>query len=182
MGEPPPHAVVIAPSDPEWPRRAALEAMRLAAALGANLLRTEHVGSTSVPGLAAKPVVDLMPIVASLDDLDWQRAKVETLGYKWFGEFGIAGRRFCTMTRNGERVGHLHFFQQGSAEIPKHTVFRDYLRAHPDAARAYEIEKRRAAAIHPHDSLAYNREKADWVAAELAKAKAWAGIWDNAHA
>lgn len=182
MSEPRPHDVFIVPYDPEWPRLAALETMRLTGALGANLLRAEHMGSTSVPGLAAKPVIDLMPIVASLEDLDWQRPKVEALGYEWFGEFGIDGRRFCTLTRDGRRIAHLHFFQQGSPHIARHLAFRDYMRAHPGAARAYEAEKRRAAMLHPHDSKGYNLEKWAWVAREEAKAMAWAGIegTDNA--
>ncbi len=182
MPEPPPHPVIIAPYDPEWPRQAEREGMRLVAALGANLLRVEHIGSTSVPGLAAKPVIDLMPVVASLEDLDWQRPLVATLGYEWFGEFGIEGRRFCTLTREGRRIVHLHAFQQGSPEIARHVAFRDYLRVHPDAARAYEGEKRRAAALHPEDSKAYNLEKWDWVAREDAKAMEWAGFRSSADA
>ena len=116
MREPVPHDVQIVLHDAEWPRFAELEAARLAGTLGTNLLRTEHVGSTSVPGLAAKPIVDMIPVVASLDDLDWQRPKVEALGYEWFGEYGIEGRRFCILSKEGKRVAHLHFFQQGSPQ------------------------------------------------------------------
>ncbi|MEN3949958.1 GrpB family protein [Iodidimonas sp. SYSU 1G8] len=175
MREPAPHDVHIAPYDPEWPALAAFEAARLTAALTSNLLRTEHMGSTSVPGLAAKPIVDLLPVVASLEDLDWQRPRIEALGYDWFGAFGIEGRRFCILMKEGRPAVHLHFFQQDSPQIARHLIFRDYLRAHPDRARAYDAEKRRAAALHPQDSMAYNREKWDWVAREEARALAWAG-------
>lgn len=182
MREPVPHPVEILPSDPEWRRLAELEAVRLKGALDANLQRTEHIGSTSVPGLAAKPIIDLIPVVASLDDLDWQRPKVEALGYEWFGEYGIEGRRFCILAKGSQRIAHLHFFQQGSPQITRHLAFRDYLRAHPGAVRAYEAEKRRAAALHPHDSSAYNLEKWDWVAREEAKALTWTGTEQSAHA
>lgn len=182
MRKPVPHHVEIVPYDPAWPAIAELEAIRLAGALGTNLLRTEHIGSTSVPGLAAKPIVDMIPVVVSLEDLDWQRPKIEALGYEWFGEYGIEGRRFCILSRDGKRVAHLHFFQQGSPQISRHVAFRDYLRANPGAASAYEAEKRRAAALHPLDSSAYNLEKWDWVVREEAKALEWAGLEQSARA
>lgn len=182
MREPPPHAVTIAPYDPEWPLMAELESMRLSAALGPALLRWEHFGSTAVPGLAAKPVIDLMGIVVSLEDLDWRRPLIEAAGYEWFGEFGIAGRRFNPLTRDGRRTVHLHFYRQDSVQVGRHLCVRDYLRAHPAAVREYEAEKRRAAAIHPDDSLAYNREKNVWVNRLERAAMAWAGIEDTAHA
>jgi GrpB-like predicted nucleotidyltransferase (UPF0157 family) len=182
MREPPPHPVIIAPYNPEWPRMAVLEGMRLAAAVGPTLVRWEHFGSTSVPGLAAKPVIDLMGVVASLDELDWRRPRIEAAGYEWFGEFGITGRRFNTLTRNGKRAVHLHFYQQDSEQIARHLCVRDYLRAHPATAREYEVEKRRAAAIHPSDSLAYNREKNAWVNGLERMAMEWAGMKDTAHA
>ena len=96
---PSPHPFVLKPNDPEWARTAERETMRLRQALGTNLVSVEHFGSTSVPGLAAKPVIDLMPLVADLRALDRDRARIEALGYQWFGEFGIARRRFCTVMR-----------------------------------------------------------------------------------
>jgi GrpB-like predicted nucleotidyltransferase (UPF0157 family) len=168
--------------DSEWPTRAALESTRIAAAIGPNLTTIEHFGSTAVPGLTAKPVIDLMAVIESLENLDRRRSQVEALGYEWHGEFGIDGRRFCTLTRDGVRMFHLHAYQRGSEQIGRHLAFRDYLREHPDAARAYEAEKHRAAASHPNDSIAYNREKAAWLLCEEARAMAWAGIESAAHA
>jgi len=161
---------------------AALEGARLTGAVGPTLLRWEHFGSTAVPGLAAKPVIDLMGIVADLEDLDWRRPHIEAAGYEWFGEFGIAGRRFNTLTRNGKRAVHLHFYGQESEQIGRHIYVRDYLRAHTAVAREYEAEKRRAAAIHPNDSRAYNWEKNAWVNCLERAAMEWAGIEGTAHA
>lgn len=174
MSQPERHAVYLVSHDPQWAVRARHEAERLATVLGNNLLRVEHIGSTSVAGLAAKPVIDLLPIVKSMDVLDQQSAVVEALGYKWHGEFGIEGRRFCTLTNaQGIRELHVHFFASVSTQIKRHVAFRDYLRAHPEIAKAYETEKQRAALLHPHDSFEYNFEKGAWVQRYEAKALAW---------
>lgn len=149
------------------------EAARLKAALGGLLLTVHHIGSTAIPGIAAKPTVDLMPVVASLDELEAQRDAVAALGYLWRGEFGIAGRRYCIRERDGRRLFHVHIFAQGHENITTQLLFRDYLRAHRDEALGYETIKRAAAAAHPEDSLAYNDFKAAWIRACQARARAW---------
>ena len=174
MPDPQPHPVRLVNYDPAWPALAAKEATRLRSAIGDTLVAVEHFGSTAVPGLAAKPVLDLMPVVGDLTALDRQQPQVEALGYQWHGEFGIEGRRFCTLTENDLRRIHVHCFQEASPEIHRHLALRDYLRAHPDRAQAYAREKRRAAALHPVDSHAYNQEKWDWVEREEARALEWA--------
>jgi GrpB-like predicted nucleotidyltransferase (UPF0157 family) len=142
--------------------------------LGPLLLCVHHIGSTAVPGLCAKPVIDLMPIVTSLDQLDGERRLVEQLGFEWHGELGIEGRRYCTLTsHDGTRVAQLHIFSVGSSHVDRHLAFRDYLRTHPESAAAYTTEKRRARALHPDDSHAYADEKAKWIRIEEAKAMAW---------
>jgi GrpB-like predicted nucleotidyltransferase (UPF0157 family) len=168
---PPPIPVILAAYNPEWPKMAATHAERLRV-LGSTLSIVHHIGSTSIPGLAAKPIIDLMPLVTNLADLDRERWRVEALGYDWHGEFGIPGRRYCTLSNGaGNRVVHLHFFTTDSPHAERHIAFRDYLRAHPDAASAYEIEKRRAQGLHPNDSHAYSDEKAAWIQDTEAKAR-----------
>ncbi|MVM30190.1 GrpB family protein [Spirosoma sp. HMF4905] len=170
----PSHPVVIETYNPDWPVWAQRESDRFYQVLEPNLITVEHIGSTSVPGLAAKPIIDLMPIVYSLDILDQQRSLVEGLGYEWYGEYGIAQRRFCTLTdANGNRLINVHFFAETSPDITRHLAFRDYLRTHPAVVEAYQQEKRRAASLHPFDSLAYNVEKADWVRNHEADALNW---------
>lgn len=172
---PPPIKVVLAAYDPEWPATAAAHAERLKV-LGPILTAVHHIGSTSVPGLAAKPIIDLMPVVTALDALDRERGRVEALGYDWYGEFGIAGRRYCALTDEaGNRIVQLHVFRATSPDAERHIAFRDYLRAHPDVAQAYEVEKRRAMKLHPDNSHAYADEKAAWVQATEAKALRWRG-------
>jgi GrpB-like predicted nucleotidyltransferase (UPF0157 family) len=170
---PPPIPVFLAAYDPEWPQVAAGHAERLQM-LGSILVIVHHIGSTSVPGLAAKPIIDLMPLVTALTDLDRERRCVEALGYNWHGELGISGRRYCTLSDEaGTRIVQLHFFNADSPHVERHIAFRDYLRAHPDAASAYDKEKRRARDLHPNDSHAYSDEKAAWIRDTEAKALSW---------
>ena len=170
---PPPIPVTLAAYDPEWPRMAARHAERLRV-LGPILVTVHHIGSTSVPELAAKPIIDLMPLVTDLADLDRECRCVEALGYIWHGELGIPGRRYCTLSDEaGIRIVQLHFFGADSPQVRRHIAFRDYLRAHPDAASAYEKEKRRARDLHPNDSHAYTDEKDAWIRATETRALVW---------
>src|SRR5580704_11140064 len=169
----PPIPVILAAYDTEWPRLAADHSRRLLA-LGPALVIVHHIGSTSVPGLAAKPMIDLMPVVNDLPELDRLRGRVEALGYGWHGELGIAGRRYCTLDDPaGVRAVQLHFFQVNSPHIERHIALRDYLRAHPEIARAYENEKRRAQSLHPDDSHRYGDEKAAWIRDAEVRALDW---------
>jgi GrpB-like predicted nucleotidyltransferase (UPF0157 family) len=170
---PMPINVILAPYDPNWPRRAAEHAERLRV-LGPILVQAHHIGSTSVPGLIAKPIIDLMPLVTSLAELDAAQSRIEALGYVWHGELGIPRRRYCALTdAQGTRLAQLHFFTAGDPQVDRHLAFRDYLCAFPDVARAYEAEKQRARDLHPDDSHAYTDEKAAWIRATEAKALAW---------
>ena len=155
---PPPIPVELLPHDPAWAETAARESDRLATALGSNLLTVYHVGSTAIPGIRAKPIVDLMPVVAGLAALDDAQAGIEALGYRWWGEYGLPGRRYCTLDdpATGKRLVQLHCYAEGSPEIGRHLAFRDYLRAHPQIARAYDADKERCRALHPADSHAYS--------------------------
>ncbi|GAB2177546.1 GrpB family protein [Dongia sp. agr-C8] len=157
---------------PDWPRQAMERIARLRV-LEPVLLAVHHIGSTAVPGLIAKPIIDLMPLVSDLTALDLERGAVEALGYRWHGEVGIPGRRYCTAEIGDRRVAQLHFFTMGSPAARRHLAFRDYLRAHPGAAAAYAAVKRRARDLHPGDSHAYGAEKQPWIDQAEAQALAW---------
>jgi len=168
-----PIPVFLTPYNSAWPKMAAEHAERLQA-LGSTLVAVHHIGSTSVPGLAAKPIIDLMPLVTSLDDLDRKRSRVEALGYSWYGELGITGRRYCPLSdKGGNRITQLHFFAADSPQVARHLAFRDYLRTHPEVAHAYEKEKRRARDLYPNDSYAYTDEKDAWIRRTEADALVW---------
>jgi GrpB-like predicted nucleotidyltransferase (UPF0157 family) len=166
-----PIKVELVPSSPAWPEQAAREMERLMSALGPALCGVHHIGSTAVPGLAAKPILDLMPVTAAPDAL---ASVLETLGYRCWGELGIPGRLYCTMEdRTGRRLVQLHCFPRGSHHITRHLAFRDYLRAHPDCAAAYQSMKQHCADLHSGDSHAYSACKADWIVETEAAALRW---------
>lgn len=172
---PPPIRVELVPYDATWPAMAA-EFMSQLRALGGFIVEVHHFGSTSVPGLSAKPIIDLMPVVASLSELDRRQPDVVALNFEWHGEFGMAGRRYCTLNDgDGRRIAQLHFFEAGSSHVVRHLAFRDYLRAHLETARAYEKEKRRARDLHPDDSHAYTEAKDAWIRQIEARALIWHG-------
>ena len=169
-----PFPVQLVDYDPDWPRQAAERVARLRV-LEPVLVAVHHIGSTAVPGLIAKPIIDLMPVVSDLAALDLERGAVEALGYQWHGEVGIPGRRYCVAQVGNRRVAQLHCFAIGDPGVTRHLAFRDYLRAHPGAARAYAAEKRRARDMHPGDSHAYGGEKQGWIERVEAEALAWYG-------
>ncbi len=159
---PPPLAVRLMPYDPRWPSQAEAEAARIRQAAPALHLR--HVGSTSIPGMPAKPILDLLAVAPDLSVLDLTRPALEARGYVWHGEYGLAGRRYCTLTGDdGTRKVHLHNYAEGDPGIRRHLAFRDHLRANPGLAAAYAAEKERCALLYPHDSHAYGLCKGDWI-------------------
>src|SRR3954454_24417005 len=158
--------VELHPHTPEWAALAAREIGRLAAALGAErLAAAHHIGSTAMPGIRAKPIVDLLGEVASLAALDAAADLVRGLGYDWRGEFGLPGRRFCTLddAATGRRLVHLHCYAAGAPDVELHLAFRDHLRAQPGLPRAYEGEKLRCRALWPEDRRAYTAAKSAWI-------------------
>ena len=162
---PPPMRVELVAHSPKWAEHARLEAARLREAIGNTLVTVHHIGSTSIPGIVAKPVLDLIPEVTGVDVLDAAKERFAALGYEWWGEYGIAGRRFFTLTDpvTATRTVHLHCFATGSPQIARHLAFRDYLRSLREEARAYETEKLRARDLHPGDSHAYSEAKSLWI-------------------
>ena len=160
-----PIEVELLPHDPEWAIRAEAEARLLAAAIGPALLIVHHIGSTAIAGICAKPVLDLMPVVADLAALEARRGEIEALGYEWWGERGLPGRRYCTKSdpASGRRLVQAHCYRDGSSEIDRHLAFRDYLRERPDLAAEYGREKERCRQLHADDSHAYSDCKNAWI-------------------
>jgi GrpB-like predicted nucleotidyltransferase (UPF0157 family) len=167
-------AYVIVDYDPRWPALYEQEQMRLLAALGAQVTRMEHVGSTSVPGLAAKPIVDIEIQVRQLEPMDPYRAPLEALGYHFTFDPDMPDLHFFGCPAERPRRFHLHISQDGSPHFGRVVAVRDYLRAHSDEAAAYAAEKRRVSAAHAGDSSAYYRGKFDFVVALERRALAWA--------
>jgi NAD-dependent deacetylase len=136
----------LADYDPAWPRRFEEEAARIREALGDAVAAVEHVGSTAVPGLVAKPVIDVLVGLRRLQLAAAQLEAMARLGYEHLGEFGLPGRLYFRKDEGGRRSHHVHAVELGGDQWHRHLAFRDYLREHPAEVEAYAEEKRRVAA------------------------------------
>jgi GrpB-like predicted nucleotidyltransferase (UPF0157 family) len=165
--------VELVPHNPEWSRLADQETERILASLPFSVIGIYHIGSTSVPGIKAKPILDFVLEVADLDDVHQNISSFDNLGYTSKGEFGIPGRQFFTRDTDGERTHHLHVFQQGHPDIERHLVFRDYLRANPEAAREYERLKEELAQRFPNASGSYTEAKSEFILSMDEVARYW---------
>lgn len=145
---------------PVWTERFAQEAAAIRRILGANCAAVRHIGSTAVPGLCAKPIIDILPVVYDLSLTDAAQAAFERIGYEYLGEFGIPGRRY--LRKGGdERTHQIHILAQSDRRnIERHLAVRDYLRTHPEAARQYGALKTALAARFPYDIEGYCDGKA----------------------
>ena len=148
---------------PAWPVEFDREAAQLRELLGEELVEVHHIGSTSVPGLAAKPIIDLLPLVRDIQYMDDCTPQMEAAGYRAWGEYGLAGRRYFTRDRGDVRTHNLHVYQAGDAAIARHLAFCAYLRSHPEACAEYERLKREVYALHSADIEAYNLGKDAWI-------------------
>ena len=168
-----PQHVVVREYDPAWPEQFELEAGLIRHALGENCLEIYHIGSTSVPGLAAKPIIDIMPVVRSLDGVDEASDALEALGYEYLGEFGIPGRRFYA--KGGDnRTHHIHIFELGNEkDTLRHIAVRDYLSSHPDTAAEYAALKKKLAEEFPYDNDGYCDGKEEYMKSLEEKSLRW---------
>lgn len=165
--------VEVVPYDPAWPARFEAEAAPIRAALGSTLIGIEHVGSTSVPGLAAKPIIDMIPLVRDTRELDGKIGAMAAIGYTPRGEFGLPGRRYFRKGSAYARVVHAHAYQIDHPEVERHLAFRDYLRTHAEARAAYAELKIELAQRHPTDIVAYMDGKDGLIKRLEAEALVW---------
>lgn len=172
QGEP----VEIAGYDAAWPKRFDEMRRQLAAVLGDLAIRIDHVGSTAVPGLAAKPVIDIQVSVPDVEDEDAFRAAIEGLGFEL--RWTEPGHRYFRPPPGLPRLHQIHVCSHASPWERVHVLFRDYLRAHPDVAARYVAIKRDVATQHPRDRVAYNDAKAPFIDVTVRDAEEWAAATD----
>lgn len=165
--------VAVTDYDPRWPELYTQEVAGLRGAFGPSLVALEHIGSTSVPGLAAKPIVDIQAVVQSAADAQNAAPALAALGWEQ-GVFALdPKRRLYFKKRNAEgiRTHQLHVYEPNHPAASAHLLFRDYLRAHPEEAAQYAALKRKLAERFRCDRLAYNDAKTGYVEAVVAKAR-----------
>jgi GrpB-like predicted nucleotidyltransferase (UPF0157 family) len=181
MSAPPVESILLVDYDPEWPQSFEEERARLQQAIGEWTVAIEHVGSTAVPGLAAKPVIDMGVALRRREDTLLCITPMRELGYVCLGESEIPGRTFFRKLTNTPAPGqifdgvarthHVHMYESGHWEDVAHVLFRDYLRAHPQVAEDYAAHKRELASRHGGDVESYAMAKSEFVRGVLSKAR-----------
>ncbi len=165
--------VDLAPHNPEWVTHFEAEAERLTAVFQPHLRAVHHIGSTAIPGIKAKPIIDILIEVDDIERVDGYNAAMGALGYIAKGENGIDGRRYFRRGSDVHHTHHIHVFQTGHPEIERHLNFRDYLIANPPVAQAYSRLKESLSRSHYSDPPSYTTNKTDFVETALAEAAIW---------
>jgi GrpB-like predicted nucleotidyltransferase (UPF0157 family) len=136
------------------------------------IIDIHHIGSTSVPGLKAKPTIDIMPVVKDIHNIDHYNEAMRDIGYEPKGENGIPGRRYF-QKGGDQRSHHVHIYKAGSEEITRHLAFRDYLLTHPEDKERYGDLKEKLAQQFPYDVKSYIKGKDRLVRELEVKALEW---------
>lgn len=169
------NTIAVEAYNPVWPTLFEEEKARIVALIGPYLEDMQHVGSTAVAGLAAKPIIDILAGVHSLDNVPHCVGPLESLGYEYLGEYGIPKRHYfrkpALPITQQPRTHHIHMVERGHWEGEKLLLFRDYLRAHPETAEEYARLKHNLAVRYRDNREAYTDGKTDFVRSVLAKAR-----------
>jgi len=161
--------VELVPYDPDWPMAFERERARLSPVLGENARLIEHMGSTAVAGLPAKPVIDVIVLVADLEVARSGVPALEVLGYSFWADNPDKSKLYLVkgLPPAPRRTHHLHIYAD-AGEVQRHLVFRDHLRANPAAAAAYLALKEELAARYRNDREAYTLGKQAFIDAVVA--------------
>ncbi len=157
--------VILREYDPAWAQLYEEWRARILDVAGDHITEIHHIGSTSVPGLLAKPVIDIMPGIAQFEDGFSIVRAMQELGFQSRGEFGLLLRHYFNRTDV-----HVHVYPVGQGEWHNQLAFRDYLRTHEDARNTYIALKRDLQHRHRYNRAAYTEAKSDFIASILAKA------------
>lgn len=173
-----PEPVIIADYDPQWPLMYEQEKAKILSVTGDWVVAIEHVGSTAVPGIGAKPTIDILVGVRSLSDAEKCIAPLENIGYEYISEHEarMPWERFFRKGPRGAGTHHLHMQEVNCEDWQRLILFRDYLRTHPDVAKEYYHLKREFAATYGTNREGYNMAKTAFVDSVVARARAEQGI------
>ena len=171
-GGPTDGTVEVVPYDSTWPASFEVERVALSAAMPC-ALSIEHIGSTSVQGLASKPTLDILVVVPSVADVVACVGALEAIGYDYRGPRDGEHHQFFRKVSVGKRTHHLHVLTAGSSEPDEYRLFREFLVAVPSAAARYEAYKWELAAAHANERMAYVSAKEKFVDGLMIEAEAW---------
>lgn len=158
--------IVVCDYDPSWPLRYAEEVARLSPGLKRLRPQFHHIGSTAVPGLAAKPLIDIMMSVNHLQDAAVYAPLLEPLNYQ---QFAVDDGDRLLFVKGSPRTHHIHITAADGWHYWRFLLFRDYLRSNPEAARSYEALKRSSAALHAHDREQYTCSKTEFITSTVVR-------------
>ncbi len=147
--------VRVVPHDPDWANQFTIEAENICRAMGEAVVAIHHIGSTSIPHIHAKPILDILLEVRDLNLADTRDTEMVSIGYTPMGEYGIPRRRFYYKNTNGQRTHHIHAFEANSLGARRHLAFRNYMRSNPTIADEYSKLKQKLAKLHPDDIDSY---------------------------
>jgi GrpB-like predicted nucleotidyltransferase (UPF0157 family)/N-acetylglutamate synthase-like GNAT family acetyltransferase len=157
-------SVILSPYNEDWTRLFKEEAVRIKEALGENCITIHHIGSTAIPGIDAKPIIDMLPVVKGI--LSVEASALDALGYEGRGELGMPFRRYFS-----NKTHHIHLWEDGADEIQKQLLFRDYLRSHTLEREAYGDLKRNLAKKFHNNRALYTESKSSFIQETLKKAE-----------
>ena len=162
--------VGVASYNPNWKNMYKEESEKIKNILNDIIIDIHHIGSTAIPGVKAKPVIDILVEVKDIEEVDQYNHKMEELGYEAMGEYGIPKRRFFRKGGN-KRTHHIHIFQAGNEEIERHINFKKYLITNPDRRQEYSKLKEKLANKYTYDVENYTNGKSDFIKEIDRKAK-----------
>ncbi|MFW9832826.1 MAG: GrpB family protein [Candidatus Thorarchaeota archaeon] len=166
--------VKVVPYNNDWPRLYQLEIVSLRKVLGNEIVSASHIGSTSIPGMLAKPIIDILLEVKSISKIDDYNDDMVKLGYSPRGEYGIPDRRYFSKgDSNDVRTHHVHAFQSGNIGLERHLAFREYMITHPEDAREYAQLKLNLARVFQWDIDGYCKGKESYIDDMEKKALLW---------
>ena len=164
--------VEVVPHRVEWKELFLKESEKIKEVFGDEIINIYHIGSTSIPIIYAKPLIDIMVEVVDIERIDDYNGQMKQLNYEVLGEYGIPKRRF--FTKGGDnRTHHVHIFETGDAEIERHLTFRDYMIAHPQEAQSYSQLKQDLANKFPENMDGYIEGKDSFIKNIDRKAAEW---------
>lgn len=165
---------IVIPHDPSWTEKYYIESTRIQTALGDNVVAVHHIGSTSIPDILSKPIIDILVETLQLAEVDQRTGDMSNLGYENLREYGIEGRRYFRKSdEEDKRIFHVHAFEQASVHVLRHLAFRDFLLAHPEKAKEYSDLKAALTAGGAISKTDYQNAKMQFVCATQEVAINW---------